>query len=458
MTKLTTLPNDTKDLFSKQATWQSWLMVEGALAQAQGETGMIPLAASTEIRRHMRIEDYDLDALEAEITQSMSPVMAIVRAMAARCDGDAGGYVHWGATTQNIIITGKMLQLRKAHTLTLERLGRCLTLLSDMARKTADWPTISRTNRRQALPITFGYKVAGWIDEFQRCVERLIEVEKRTFVLTFGGASGAMHSYGPNGFALSAKLADILGLEVSAVHSRATNDGLGEYVAVLGLLAVACERMGNELYTLMANEFGEVFERQSENVVGSSTMPHKTNPKYVVALLAESAHLRNMVAPALEACRPSHEGDAAFNFRLYDLLDAAGISAYGVVTRLETLLTHLECDKAAMYRNLMINPAPLMSEKIMLELAKSTGRQNAHDIVHHAIVVSERDATSFADALWQEKEVSSHFKDKTTLAGLLDPATYTGCSAEIASKLANAGAESAEMVAKHARKLSGQDI
>ncbi|WP_417813943.1 lyase family protein [Thalassospira alkalitolerans] len=443
------LPATTIDLFTKTATWQSWLNVEGALAQAQGDLGMIPVAASDEIRRHLAIDGFDLAALERDIEQSMSPIMTIVRALAAKCDGDAGGYVHWGATTQNIIITGKVLQLRKAHAMMLSRLANSLDLLADLAKDTADWPTVSRTNRRQALPITFGYKVAGWIDEFLRCAERLREVEKRTFTLIFGGASGAMHSYGKAGYDLARRMGELLGLGVSDVHSRAANDGLGEYITTLGLFAVACERIGTELYTLMSNEFDEVREIQNANIVGSSTMPHKTNPKYVVALLSESAGLRSMAAPALEACRPSHEGDAAYNFRLYDLIDTAGISGYGVATKLETLLRHIKPNRIGMTRNLMANPAPLMSEKIMLELATETGRQNAHDIVHHAIVMTEKNGVLFEEALFREPAVQQYYGDIKSLQKALDPTGYTGCSSDIALDSANRATNAGQYLRGH---------
>ena len=444
-----TLPATTRELFTKTATWQSWLVVEGALVEAQGKLGMIPAAASNEIRRHLSIDAFDLEALKSDIEKSMSPVMATVRALAAKCDDHAGGYVHWGATTQNIIITGKVLQLRKAHALILSRLANSIEILSTICRETAEWPTVSRTNRRQALPITFGYKVAGWVDEFQRCAERLKEVEKRAFTLTFGGASGAMHSYGKEGYVLAKEMGELLGLTVSNVHSRAANDGLGEYITVLGLFAVACERMGTELYTLMSNEFDEVRELQNADIVGSSTMPHKTNPKYVVALLSESANLRSMTAPALEACRPSHEGDAAYNFRLYDLIDAAGVSGYETATKLETLLGHLKPNREGMQRNLMINPAPLMSEKIMLELATETGRQKAHDIVHHAIVKAEETGCSFEDALFMEPAVQTRYGNMAALQDALDPAGYTGCSTDIAFETAKRATETVQALRIH---------
>lgn len=443
------LPVSTDDLFTSHATWQSWLDVEGALATAQAELGIIPHAARDEIVKHTDLAQFDLTALKDDIAASMSPIMSTVRALAAKCAGDAGGYVHWGATTQNIIIAGKTLQLHKSHRLLLARLANVLGKMADMADESADWLTVARTNRRQALPITFGYKMAGWIDEFQRCADRLTSCESRSFVLIFGGAAGAMHTYGENGQKLAETMAGHLGLTASNVHSRATNDGFAEYVAMLGLFAVACERMGTELYTLMSNEYDEVSEIQAANVVGSSTMPHKFNPKYVVSLLTAASRLRNLVGPTMEACRPSHEGDAAFNFRLYELIDEAGMLSYRVATQLETLFDHLQIKQDRMLENLMRDPAPLVSEKIMMLLANSIGRQTAHDLVHHAIVASMEKGVSFADALYEHPEVQGCFASRDALDQALDPKHYTGRSAEIARETAASARHHAVRLRQH---------
>ncbi|OLO04940.1 lyase family protein [Salinicola socius] len=430
------LPDSTDHLFSRDATWQAWLEVERALALTQAERGMIPAAAAAEIERCATLDQLDREALATDIERTMSPVMSLVRALAARCDGDAGGYVHLGATTQNIILSGKMLQLKRSHRWLKAQLAAQLQCLADLAERGAEWPCVSRTNRRHALPITFGYKVAGWIEELERNVERLEAVESRAFVLTFGGASGAMHSYADEGQPLAEALATRLGLGVSRVHSRAAIDGLVEYITTLGLYAAGCERLGQELYTLMANEFEEVSENQGNEVVGSSTMPHKFNPKYAVNLLAEAGELRGLVAPALETARPSHEGDASCNFRLYRLLDQAGALAYRVATTQRTLLTRLVPHPERMREILMANAAPLMSEHIMLELSDEIGRQRAHDLVHEAIVASRDGARTFAEALFDDDTVRRHYGDRATLEQALLPEHYTGQSRQIALAMA----------------------
>lgn len=436
-----TLPDSTDDLFSRDATRQSWLEVESGLALTQADLGMMPKAAADEIARCADLDLLDREALAADIKRTRSPVMSLVRALADRCAGDAGGYVHLGATTQNVILTGKILQLRRSHRWLKVRLANQLERLAGLAERGADWPCVARTNRRHALPITFGYKVAGWSEELERNVERLEEVEKRAFVLTFGGASGAMHSYGDRGQPLAEALARRLGLGVSRVHSRAAVDGLVEYIGVLGLHAVGCERMGQELYALMANEFEEVSEDQDAGVVGSSTMPHKFNPKYVVDLLAQAGELRAMVAPALETALPSHEGDAACNFRLYRLLDGAGALAYRMTVSLEALLIRLVPNPRRMREGLMVDAAALMSESVMLRIAESVGRQRAHDLVHAAIVTSRNGTKTFAEALFDEEAVRRHYGEYRALEEALDPRHYTGQSHRISLEMAASARE-----------------
>lgn len=447
------LPDSVAPLFSREATWQAWLTVERALALTQGELGLIPAEVAARIAEKATLDTIDSNALAVDIERTMSPVMSLVRALATACGEPAGGHVHLGATTQNVIVTGKMLQLRRAHQLLLTRSASILERLAGLAENGADWPCVARTNQRHALPITFGYKVAGWIEEAERQIERLKAVEARAFVLTFGGASGAMHSYGQNGQPLAATMAGRLGLGVSRVHSRAGMDGLVEYVGVLGLYAVGAERLGQALYTLMGNEFEEVSEQQNDTVVGSSTMPHKFNPKYVVKLLTAAATLRSLVAPALETALPSHEGDAACNFRLYDLLDRAGALAYEVATALDTLLARLQPHPRRMADNLHRDAASLMSEQLMLALADTLGRQAAHDRVHDAIVASHARGVPLADTLYADDAIRQRYPSRAALDAALEPSDHVGESSAIAHTMAASARRCAAHTREHADGL-----
>lgn len=430
------LPASITSLFCAEQTWQSWLDVEAALALTQGRLGIIPRHCAQEIADHAKLEQFDLDALRADIGRTMAPVLSVVHALAHLCSEEAGGYVHWGGTTQNIIFAGRVLQMRRAHGLLLARIGRSLTQLAALGRLGADTVMAGRTNRKHALPITFGFKVAGWIEELSRCVQRLEQVAPRAFSLVFGGAIGAMHTFGDDGPALAQALAEHLSLNHPLVHSRAMLDPFCEYVVVLSLFGMTCSRIGNELYLLMTDELGEVSESLPEGVIGSSTMPHKDNPKHVVTLIARAARLRALAAPALEAGQPSHEGDAANNQQLYALIDEACPLAYDLSVRLEQLLSLLRFDPERMRQNLALSADVIASEHLMMVLARTLGRQHAHDKVHAAIRDSRLRGLSLPELLAQDPQIQGHYT-QAQLSEALDPARYTGRSRQTALQAAD---------------------
>ncbi|HZV92838.1 MAG TPA: lyase family protein, partial [Caldimonas sp.] len=193
-------------LFTPRSHWQSWLEVESALAETQAELGMIPAEAAAEIVRKASFEYIDATALGADIARSRAPIVSLVRALAAACDGDAGGYVHWGATTQNVMQTARVLLMRRAHVAFTARLAEVLLALAGLAEEGADMLVAARTNFRQALPITFGFKAAAWIEEMLRHVQRFEGAAPRVFAALWGGAVGAMHAFGDHGVELNQRL------------------------------------------------------------------------------------------------------------------------------------------------------------------------------------------------------------------------------------------------------------
>ena len=194
-------------LFTEDARFQSWLDVEAALAQAQAELGIIPEAAAREITRKAHLKFLDRAAIKAGLARTGHPIVPLVWALDRACEGDAGGYVHWGATTQNITQTGQLLQVRRAHEIFLRQLAVILTTLAALAEKTKDMLLPGRTHGQHAVPATFGFKVAVWIDELGRHVERLLGCEERVFVAMLGGSAGTLASLGEPGLATQEKMA-----------------------------------------------------------------------------------------------------------------------------------------------------------------------------------------------------------------------------------------------------------
>src|SRR5499426_1778192 len=213
-----------RSLFTEAARFQSWLDVEAALAQAQAELGIIPEAAAQEITRKAHLKYLDLGAVRAGLAKTGHPLVPLVWELDRACEGDAGGYVHWGATTQNVTQTGQLLQVRRAHDIFLRQLATILTALADLAEKTKDAVLPGRTHGQHAVPATCGSKVAVWLDELCRHVDRLHGFEERVFVAMLGGGAGTLASLGEAGLATQEKLAARLRLRPMPVPARTLGD------------------------------------------------------------------------------------------------------------------------------------------------------------------------------------------------------------------------------------------
>ncbi len=416
---------DIKELFEKTAIWQTWLDVEAALAEVQAELKIIPEAAAKEIRAKADLQYFDVNELAEDIKRTKAPVASLTRFLSKICEHDFGKYVHWGATTQNIIQTGRILQVRKVYKLTKKQLGLALSALADLAEKGSDMIMAGRTQRRQALPITFGFKAAGWIDELIRHLQRFEELESRFFCLQFGGAIGAMQSFGDDGPEISQLLAKQLDLSSLKVPVRSANDYLAEYVATMTLYATTCSKIAQELYTLMSDEIGEVAEGQGDEVIGSSTMPHKVNSKVACNILSIAARIRSQLVLALEGMQPSHEGDASNNMMLGEAIDTVCISTFELTKDLHNLLRGLKLFPEQMLENLRKTNGLILAENVMMTLAPVIGRQKAHDLVHEAALEAVKENRVVFDILMEKKSIAESISE-AKLREALNPANYIG--------------------------------
>ena len=427
-----------RDLFTESQRWQSWLDVEVALAQAEAELGMIPQAAADEIAKKAHVELLDRDRIVEGLRVTGHGLVPIIWELDRICDGDAGGYVHWGATTQNITQTGQLMQLRRAHRIFLGQIADVLEAMAGLAERTADALLPGRTHGQHALPATFGFKVAGWIDELSRHVERLRAVEPRIFVAMLGGGAGTMASFGDQAFELQRRFAEKLQMRPMAVPARTIADHQAEYVTILGMLAATCSKVANETYTLMKQEFGEVEEPISEGTVGSSTMPQKRNPKLSQDIMAAAAQLRAIVPLALEAMQTEHEADRTTSVMMGRAIgDATGLTG-DILSRMHQLIAGLQVFPERMRQNLDLSGGMIMSEALMLELGTTIGRQRAHDVVYDAAQAAATGDRSFRELLAESEELRERFSEQQ-IDTLLDPARYTGQCAFMAREQAALG-------------------
>ena len=424
-----------RDLYRRESRWQSWLDVEAALAQTQAELGLVPAEAAVAIAGSARLELFDLSRLEDAARRTSHPIVPLVWELARVAGKDAGRWVHWGATTQNIIQTGDVVILRRAHSALLGSLRTALGSMAALAEQGADMVVPARTHGQHAVPTTFGFKVATWIDELCRHIERLRAAEPRVFVALLGGAAGTFAGLGPEGPSVQAGVASRLGLGAMAVPARSISDHFAEYVCLLGLLGSTCGKIGREIYTLMKTEYGEVEEPLPAGTVGSSTMPQKRNPQLCQDMVAGAATLRALAPLALEAMQPEHEADRAMNLIMRDTTERACVVAGDVLSRLEVVAGGLSLHPERMRENVRLTQGLIMAEAVMLKLGESIGRQDAHDVVYEAAQAIAAHGGDFASTLSQDPRVSTHIASQE-LADLLDPAQYTGSSTVIAREAA----------------------
>src|SRR6058998_2630440 len=436
-----------RTLFTEAARFQSWLDVEAALAEAQAELGIIPETAAREIVRKANLKYLDLAAVRAGLAKTGHPLVPLVWELDRACEGDAGGYVHWGATTQNITQTGQLLQVRRAHEIFLRQLASVLTHLAGLAERTKSMLLPGRTHGQHALPATFGFKVAVWIDELCRHVERLRGAEGRVFVAMLGGGAGTLASLGEAGLATQERMAARLGMRAMPVPARTLGDHQAEYVLLLGMLAATCSKIGREIYTLMKQEFGEVEEPVPPGTVGSSTMPQKRNPKLSQDIIAAAAQIRALVPLALDAMHTEHEADRTTSIMMGRALTQGCELTGDMLERLIVLFRGLQVFPARMRENLDLSGGLIMAEALMLELGKQIGRQRAHDAVYDAAQASVTQSRSFREMLAAGPHVSARLT-MPQVDALLDPARYTGLCRQFAERGAAMAREIAAAIVK----------
>lgn len=431
-TSLRILDPGIRSLFSIESRWQAWLDVEVALAWAEAELGVIPHDAAAEIAAKAKLELLDRARIDEGLRRTAHPLVPLVWELSRICAGDAGHYVHWGATTQNIVQTGDLLILRRVHAVFLRQIAANLRDMADLAERSRDMALPGRTHGQHAVPATFGFKVGVWIDELCRHGERLGGVESRIFRAMLGGAAGTFASFDTKGAEIQARMAAHLDMAPMDVPARTIADHQAEYVTILGLLAATCGKIGREIYTLMKQEFGEAEEPVPPETVGSSTMPQKRNPKLSQDIVAMSAELRALVPLALEAMLTEHEADRTTSLMMQHAMEQACGLTGDILARLQVMIAGLQINPVRMRRNLDLSGGLIMAEALMLSLGAHIGRQEAHDAIYDAAQEAATGGQSFATLLAQNQTVTAHL-GADDIARLLDPAAYLGECAQIAS-------------------------
>jgi len=411
-------------VFDERAMIQRWLDVESALALAQAELGIVPAPAGPAIAAAAQVERLDLDAVKRGLVLTAHPIVPVVREL-ERAAGEHGRWVHWGATTQDIMDTGMVLQLKAAHAIVRRDLVALVRALSDLAAAHRDTIMAGRTHGQQALPITFGFKVAVWIAEALRQVARLDETAPRLLVGELAGAVGTLAGFGPRGEELQRRVMVRLGLGVPPIAWHASRDSVTEFVALLALVGGTMGRIANEVIELQRSEVAELEEPFTHGKVGSSTMPHKRNPAHAERVVAIARLLRGLAGTALETMVAAHERDMSVGRAEWALVPEACCLAAAAEHWTLHIVRGLRVDTERMRTNLDRLGGLLLSEAVMLRLGTSLGRNAAHDVVYETAMAAYEGQGRFRDLLLADPRVAPAL-GAAELDRLLDPAGYTG--------------------------------
>ncbi len=423
-------------VFADEQRLRGWLDFEAALARGEAQVGLIPPQAAAEIAAKARVELIDLPALYEGVNFTGHPLISLVRQLASSCAGEAGRYVHWGATTQDVTDTGLMLQLKEAHALLLRDLQTLAEALRSRARRERNTIMAGRTHGQHATPITFGFKLAVWLDEVERHIERLHEIAPRLLVGELAGASTTLASLGKDGLEVQRLVMADLGLGVPAIGWHASRDRPAEFGVLVALIAASMGKIAHEVILLQKSEVMELEEPHHAGKIGSSTMPHKRNPMGCEAIMAQARLARGLVAPLLEAMGTAeHERDwSAVHTEWAALPEICLLGGAAVAQTLE-VVRGLTVRRERMRQNVDALQGLMLSEAVMLRLAESVGRQAAHELVYEAAMAAFEGGRPLRELLLADERVARCLKPGE-LDELLRPEAYLGLAGEFVDRVA----------------------
>ncbi|MBI1202320.1 MAG: 3-carboxy-cis,cis-muconate cycloisomerase [Rhodopseudomonas sp.] len=421
-------------VWSDENRVQKYLDFEKALAVAQARLKIIPQEACDEIVKHCDGKEYDMAKLKAATERIGYPVLPVVQQLVALCKDKLGEWSHWGATTQDITDTATVMQIREALDLVEKEIDGICEALAALARKYRDTPMAGRSNLQQAVPITFGYKMATILAGFERHKQRLKELRPRVEVGEFGGAAGTLSSLGKDGLKCQVELMKELKLGQPAISWHTVRDTIAEVGCFLGLVTGSCGKIAFDVKLLMQTEVEEVYEPFHQGRGSSSTMPQKRNPISSVYITAQTAIVKQMVAALLEAMVEDHErATGPWEIEWITLPEIFMLSA-GALAQTRFVLEGLQVNEKKMYDNIFITKGLIMSEAVMMALGDKMGRNFAHDHVYDICREVVKTGRPLIDLLAEDKEIAK-YASRAELEKMIDPANYLGVAGEMVDRV-----------------------
>lgn len=413
-----------REIWSDRSTIARWLKVEAALAQVEAELGLVPRRAAREIATRARIENLDLRSMKRAFDRTWNPVVPLVDELRKSLSPEAAGYLHWGATSKNIFDTGLVLQVQDSYRVVLDHLWTVQDRLAEIAKEHQDTIMAGRTHGQHALPVTFGFKAAVWLDELLRHEERLVESQGRVLVGEFGGAVGTLAALGTNGFAVQERLMKRLGLAVASIPVKTAGDRLAEFALLLAMLSASLGKIAQNIYNLQQTDIDEVAEF-TEGKVGSSAMPHKQNPVASGSVVFLGRLLRANAVPALDYINAEWEDDHRQGETAWKFMPEVCLLVDAQLELTARLLESLVVKPENMRRNLDRAGGFVCSEALLMRLSTALGRDRAHVLVSEIASEARRSGKSLRDTAAENSVVRQYLTAKQ-IGECLEPRSYLG--------------------------------
>ncbi len=424
-------------LFDDAALVAGWVEVMAVLAETQAEFGLIPEAAARQLTgacRAMTLDTAFFTEAREDFERTNHSMLGLIQALQRRCPGDSGEWLCYGATVQDITDTHTARVLTQVREVYQTQLAGIVEVLCELARRHRDTPMCGRTHGQPGLPITFGFKAAGWLDEMQRHRQRLDELGARLGVGQLAGGVGSLSSFGLRGLALQQRFFDKLGLAAPAISWTASRDRLAEWLNLLALMTATADRIGHEVYNLQRPEIGELSEGFTPGTVGSITMPQKRNPEISEHLGTLARQVRHQDAQMVENLVHDHERDGRSWKGEWAILPGACLATGKALALLHNLLAHLEVNVERMRDNLLSTKGFVQAEPLMLALAPKLGKQSAHALVYAIAMDAAGRGAALQEAVLAEPKILVVL-GVDEIERLFDMGQGTGCCAQMVDRV-----------------------
>ncbi len=417
-------------VFDEKKRFQRWLDIEAALAQTQGELGIIPRDAASEIAAKASLEHIDLSYVHQEYQLSRNSLVPLLKGLRKACGKVHGEFVHYGATTQDILDTAQILELKETFAILYRDLRNLEHYLLEITECHQNTPMIARTHGQQALPITFGLKTAVWLSETRRHIERIKQLYPRILTGQLSGAVGTMAAFGPKALAVVEQTLTRLGLKHSPASWHTSRDTIAETAAFFSILSGTLEKIANEIFQLGKNEISELHEPLPSKAISSSTMPHKRNPVLCQRISVLARHARSLTSVVFDSMVHEHERDARALWSEWLAMPQIAIYTATALSFLTNIMGGLEVNLEKMKENLYLQKEMVISEWLLFHMSQKIGKMRAQEKIHTLLQLATAKNISLKEILAGDQEVGPLF-GKDALEMFDHPERYIGNSIEI---------------------------